>query len=500
MPTPLLEARDLLKNFPGVRALRGVSLAVHQGEVVAVVGENGAGKSTLMKILAGVHQPDGGSLVFSGRPIRLRSVTEAHALGIALIHQELNLAGNLDVAANVFLGREGRTWGMLDARAQRRLARPWLEAVGLSVDPGVRVDSLGPGQRQLVEIARALAAEARLLIMDEPTSSLSEGEAARLHEVIGELRRRGVGIVYISHRLPEIRRLADRAVVLRDGAVAGELARGEMEEAALVRLMVGREIGVSLPGVPALPQAPVLEIDRLRTAQYPRHAVSFSVRPGEVVGLAGLVGSGRTALLESIFGVSPVVAGSITVNGRPLRPDGPARAMEAGLALVPEDRQRHGLLTGMPTGLNLTLPTLGRHRRFGWFDRRSAGRAADRMIAAHRIRTPNGRQPVRLLSGGNQQKVVLAKWLEREPSVLMLDEPTRGVDVGAKQEIYDLIGDRVAAGLAVLFASSEMEELLRLADRALVLHEGRLAGELTRRRMTEESIMHLATGGGELES
>ncbi len=496
MDVPLLDARNLVKSFPGVRALRGVSLTVNRGEVVAVAGENGAGKSTLMKILAGVQRPDAGEIVVDGCAAPIHSVADALALGIVLISQELNLAGNLDVASNIFLGRERRRFGLLDTARQRREAKPWLDAVGLNIDPARRVDALGPGQRQLVEIAKALATEARVLIMDEPTSSLSEGETARLFDVIRSLRDRGVGIVYISHRLREIVSLADRVVVLRDGALAGHLAREAIEPAAIVRLMIGRDIGRFHHQGPARSRgAPILEAHALRTPEHPAHAIDFEVHAGEVVGLAGLVGAGRTVLLECLFGVTPPVGGTVSMDGRSLRSASPRDAMTAGLAFAPEDRQRHGLVLGLAVDHNLALGSLERHQRFGFIDRASIQTECRRLIETHRIRTPHARQAVRFLSGGNQQKVVFAKWLARAPRLLLLDEPTRGIDVAAKQEIYGLIADLAGRGMGVLFASSEMDEILGLSDRVLVMHEGRLAGSLGRDHMSEESIMHLATGG-----
>jgi ribose transport system ATP-binding protein len=494
MHGPLLEARNLTKSFPGVRALRGVSLSLSPGEVVAVAGENGAGKSTLMKILAGVIRPDSGTLLIDGQPARLGSVGDALALGVVLIHQELNLAGNLDVAANIFLGREPRRFGLLDPARLNRDSRVWLDAVGLAVDPSVRVDSLSPGQRQLVEIAKALAANARVLIMDEPTSSLSEGEAGRLFDVIQDLRARGVGILYISHRLGEIARLADRAVVLRDGEVAGHLDRGGLDPSAIVRLMVGRDIGRFHHRATATAGPPVLQVHRLRTAAHPDHRLDFTVHSGEIVGIAGLVGSGRTSLLQCLFGIRGAAGGQVRVDGRPINPSSPRDAIAAGIALAPEDRQHHGLALDLAVDDNLTLASLHHHHRFGLLNRRFTDDHCRSLIQSHRIRTPHARQPTRLLSGGNQQKIVLAKWLACRPRLLLLDEPTRGIDVGAKQEIYRLIGSLTAEGMAILFVSSELEEIIGLSDRVLVMHEGRLAGTLDRAALHEETIMQLATG------
>jgi len=491
---PLLEARSLTKSFPGVRALKGVSLTVECGEVLAVIGENGAGKSTLMKILAGVQTADSGDILLNGQPVALRSVHDALAQGIALIHQELNLADNLDVAANIFLGREPRRFGWIDTARTHREAKQFLDAVGLDVPPTTLVSTLAIGQQQLVEIAKALSTNARVLIMDEPTSSLSAREAENLFKVIRDLRARGVSIVYISHRLGEVKQLADRVTVLRDGENSGELAREEINHAAMVKLMVGRDLSQFYAHTPHTPGEVTLAVDRLRTPAHPRHAVSFTVRAGEIVGLAGLVGAGRTEVLLSLFGVTPAQGGTIRVGGKEVSPASPQEAIEAGLALVPEDRKQQGVVLGLPVRENLSLASLRRDQRMGFLNEARELAVSAEMTAAMRIKTPNDRQVVRFLSGGNQQKVVLGKWLAIQPRLLFLDEPTRGIDVGAKQEIYKLMEELARKGVAILFVSSEMEEILGLSDRVLVMHEGRIAGELRREQLSEEAVMHLATG------
>lgn len=495
MEPPLLEARELTKSFPGVRALRGVSLALRRGEVLAVAGENGAGKSTLMKILAGVLRPDSGDLWLEGRPAGIRSVADALSRGIALIHQELNLAGNLDIAANLFLGREQRRFGLIDTRRQRHEARPLMNAVGLDLDPATPVAPLSPGQQQLVEIAKALAVDARILIFDEPTSSLSSGESQKLFEVIRTLRSRGVSIVYISHRLGEISELADRITVLRDGRVAGELNKTNATHDAMVRLMVGRE-SWHLPHRSARRQGvKLLETRGWRTAAHPDRPLDFSLHAGEIVGIAGLVGAGRTELLESLFGVTPPAGGTLIVHERPFIPESPQKAIEAGLVLVPEDRKRQGLILELTVRENLALPSLRYDQRLGLVNRRKVVELCRTMMETLDIRPTNDRQTTRHLSGGNQQKVVLGKWLARNPRILLLDEPTRGVDVGAKQEIYQWLEAQASRGLAILFASGDMEEIIRLSDRVLVMHEGALRGMVPRDRLDEETIMTLATGG-----
>ena len=494
MSAPLLEVRKLTKSFPGVRALRGVNLTLARGEVLAVIGENGAGKSTLMKILAGVQRQDGGEILLDGEAVEIRSVHDALARGVALIHQELNLADNLDVAANIFLGRELLRAGFMDTRGMRREARQFLDAVGLDVDPATLVRTLPIGRQQLVEIAKALSVNARVLIMDEPTSSLSSREAENLFKVIHGLRRRGVSIVYISHRLGEVKELADRVTVLRDGENAGDLGREEINHARMVKLMVGRDLSQFYPHEPREPGRIALDVRGVRTLAHPRHEVSFSARAGEIVGIAGLVGAGRTELLETIFGVTPALGGSVRMGETEITPQSPLDAISAGLALVPEDRKQRGLVLGMSVRENVSLASLRRDQRHGMLNRRREAELSAQMIADLGIRTPHDRQAAQFLSGGNQQKVVLGKWLALKPRVLLLDEPTRGIDVGAKQEIYRLMEQLAGQGVAIVFVSSEMEEILGMSDRALVMHEGRIAGELARAQLSEEAVMRLATG------
>ncbi len=494
--TPLvLEACGLHKRFPGVHALTDVDLRLASGEILAVIGENGAGKSTLMKVLSGALAPDAGELRLDGRPLRLRSVQEALARGVALIHQELMLAGDLDVTANITLGREPRRFGFLDRRAAEELARRHLGELGLEVALDTPVSALALGQRQLVEIAKALATDARILIMDEPTSSLSATEATKLFDVMRALRRRGKSIIYISHRLGEVRGIADRVLVLRDGANAGELTAGAIEHDAMVGLMLGRCESVLRERAPRTHGPLALDVRGLRTAAYPTQAVDFSVAAGEFVGLAGLVGAGRTELLEAVFGIVPARAGTVRVAGRDVPRGSVAAAIAAGLALVPEDRKRHGLVLEQDVRANVSMVASTRRGGFGRRDRKAERDSARRAIDELGVRTRDDRTNVRTLSGGNQQKVVLGKWLaepELRPRVLLLDEPTRGVDVGSKAEIYRLLDRLAADGMGILFASSEAEEVLALADRVLVLREGELTGVLGRDEASEEAILRLA--------
>jgi ribose transport system ATP-binding protein len=492
--SPLLEVRGLAKRFPGVVALRNVSLALQRAEVLAVIGENGAGKSTLMKILAGVQTQDAGDIRLNGQSVSIDSVHTAEKFGIALIHQELNLADNLTVAANVFLGREPLRYGLIDTKRMERETLPLLAQVGLDCSPGRLVQELSLGCQQMVEIAKALAVGARVLIMDEPTSSLSQHETDQLYAVVKDLRQRGVSIVYISHRLGEVSELADRVVVLRDGQNAGELSRTEITHEAMIRLMVGRDLSQLYKRPSHAPGDPVLEADKLRTPANPRHALSLSVRSGEIVGIAGLVGAGRTELLRALFGIDRVLGGTIRVAGKRVELSGPHDAIEAGMALVPEDRKQQGLVLGMTVRPNLSLASLLRDSSCGFLNHAAEKDITATMIRDLKIRTPGPEQTAQFLSGGNQQKIVLGKWLAMKPRILLLDEPTRGIDVGAKQEIYRLLDNLAAQGVAILFVSSEMEEIIRLADRAIVMHEGRITGELARAECSEEAIMRLATG------
>lgn len=492
---PLLEVRGIGKQFPGVRALHDVDLHLGEGEVLALLGENGAGKSTLMKILAGVQPPDSGEILLEGEPVRIDSVQDAMDRGIALIHQELNLATNLSVGANIFLGREPRKRGLIDERAIMEGARQFLDLVGLEVDPREIVGRLPIGRQQMVEIAKALSIDARVLIMDEPTSSLSQKETENLFRVIKDLRSRGVSLIYISHRLGEVKELGDRVTVLRDGENAGDLDRDQIEHDRMVSLMVGRDLSQFYPHEPHSPGEAALEVRDLRSPAYPTHPLNFSLRAGEIVGVAGLVGAGRTEMIETVFGVNPSVGGEIEIGGERTEIQTPRDAIRAGLALAPEDRKQQGLILEMAVRENLSLASLKRDQKRGFLDLRKESEISGEMIGKMRIKTPSDRQVVRYLSGGNQQKVVLGKWLAMKPRVLLLDEPTRGIDVGAKQEIYALMEELAREGVAILFVSSEMEEVLGMSDRTLVMHEGRITGELQRNELSEEAVMRLATGG-----
>ncbi|MFK5923601.1 MAG: sugar ABC transporter ATP-binding protein [Verrucomicrobiota bacterium] len=492
---PFLQVKGVGKSFPGVRALDEVDLNLRQGEVLAVIGENGAGKSTLMKILAGVQPPDQGEIWIAGERVAEVSVEAALEQGVVLIHQELNLASNLTVGANIFLGREPGRWGVIDAKKIRSESRKFLKCIGLDVDPDKLVGDMPIGQQQMVEIAKALSVNARVLIMDEPTSSLSQTETKNLFAVIKELRCQGVGIIYISHRLGEVKELADRVTVLRDGENAGELSKQEIGHDAMVKLMVGREVAQLYERTQGELGEVALSVKGLRTQAHPEHDLSFELRAGEIIGVAGLVGAGRTEMVEALFGVHPPLAGEIRVQGgAPLELNSPRDAIAAGMALVPEDRKSQGLILDMSVRENMSLASLSRDKKAGGIlNQKAEIRISQTMIDQMRIKTPDDEQVVRFLSGGNQQKVVVGKWLAMQPKVLLLDEPTRGIDIGAKQEIYALMEDLAGKGVAVLFVSSEMEEILGVADRVLVMHEGEISGELAKSQLDEEAVMHLAT-------
>lgn len=494
---PLLQACGISKRFGGVQALKGVDAAFRSGEIVAVMGENGAGKSTLMKCLAGVHQPDGGEVRMNGTTARIHDVRIAEQLGIAFIHQELNLAENLDVGANVFLGREPRIFGPFFNRAEiRERTRKLLEDLELKFPAGTPVRELSIGHRQMVEIAKALSQEARVLIMDEPTSSLSLHETEILFRLVRRLREEGMCIVFISHRMGEVEDLADRVIVLRDGENSGELLKDEIEHDRIVSLMVGRKLAVHDKAIREGENV-LLDVRDLRVARFPDLPVSFQLRAGEVVGMAGLVGAGRTEVARAIFGIDRPVAGLVEVEGRPIRIGHPRDAVRAGIALVPEDRKAQGAILNLSLRDNVAMAGLGEWQRGGFVQDGVVDRQAEKAREALRIRTPDTRQFVGMLSGGNQQKVVLAKWMPLQPKIFLLDEPTRGIDVGSKSEIYEVIDKMTREGAAVLAISSELEEILRISDRVLVMHEGRIAGEIRRDSgsFTEEGIMQLATGG-----
>lgn len=493
--TPLLEMRGICKGFPGVKALDNVSLQIGRGEVVALCGENGAGKSTLMKILGGVYQPDAGEILIDGAPVKIGGVTNSMKFGIAFIHQELNVLGNLDVAANVFLGREPKNaLGLIDSRKIHADTAPFIQRLGLNISTRTRLDDLSIAQQQMVEIAKALSLNSRLIIMDEPTSSLTLTETKRLLELVCELSGQGVSIAYISHRLGEISEIADRVVVLRDGKNAGELSEAEATHDRLVSMMVGREIK-SFYVAPTGTQTPGhFKVRNVSSSLHPGKSVSFDAARGEILGFAGLVGAGRSEMAKAISGLEHSPAQEIFLDGKQLSIGKPRDAIDHGIYLAPENRRTEGLVVEMTVRENISLPSLEIFSRFGLINRRAEKKIAAEQVASLKVKTPTTETRVLNLSGGNQQKVVLGKWLAMTPKVMILDEPTRGIDVGAKAEIYRLMRELADGGAVILMISSDMEEVLNVSDRIAVMHEGEIAGVLERSDCKEENVMQLAVG------
>ena len=497
MQQPYLEVVGISKSYPGVRALSDVNFSVRKGEVVGLVGENGAGKSTLMKILGGVTEPSSGTIVLDGQQLSRMTVAESMRGGIAFVHQELNLFENLTVAANIFIGREPRRGGplrLVDEGELKRRATPLLAQLGADFSADTPVAALSLAQMQLVEIAKALSLKARLIIMDEPTSSLNATETERLLAVISRLRSEGVSVILISHRLAEIEQAADRVVVLRDGKCVGELDRADIRAETMIRMMIGRDLKTLYRKPAQPPGEAVLQLAGVRTSYRPEQPVSLDVRRGEILGLAGLVGSGRTELARAIFGLDPLKGGEIRIAGTAVAITSPRVAIGHGLYLIPEDRKRSGLLLDFPIRSNVTLASMDAHSRFGLVDRHAEEASADEQRRSLDIRTPSVSVLVGALSGGNQQKVVLAKWLSMAPRILVFDEPTRGVDVGAKNEIYGLMRALSDRGVGILMISSDMEEVIGISDRVAVMHEGRIAGFLGRDELSESAILSLAVG------
>ena len=493
-PPPVLVMAGITKDFPGVRALEGVTLEVRRGEVHALVGENGAGKSTLMKILAGAVLRDRGEIRIAGDPVEISSPHAAQELGVSMIYQEFNLVPHLSVAENVFLGREPELFpGVIDWKRMYHDARAVLERLGVQLEVREPVSRLSVAQRQMVEIAKAISARAKIIVMDEPSATLTEHELTRLFDLIRTLRADGVSIIYISHRLEEIFEIADRVTVLRDGRLIATHPVSEVSKDDVIRMMVGRQLSAQIPKREVEIGAETLRVEGLSGGVV--RDVSFGVRAGEIVCLTGLVGAGRTEVARLIFGADPKAAGRILVSGHEVRIRSPRDAIRRGIGFVTEDRKEQGLVLGLTVRENVTLANLELLSYHGFIRRRQERGAAARFIDSLRIRTPSMEQLTRNLSGGNQQKVVLAKWLLTESKILLFDEPTRGIDVGTKAEIYQLMGDLAARGVAMLMITSELSEAVGMADRLLVMHEGRIAAEISRREATPEKIMFYATGG-----
>jgi D-xylose transport system ATP-binding protein len=501
--TPFLEMRAITKTFPGVRALDGVSFDLHRGELHALVGENGAGKSTLMKVLGGVypHPQYGGEIVIEGQVHQFNGVRDAERAGIAVIFQELSLVKEMSVGENIFLGREPRSFGVIRWQELYRRAQQLLDDVHLAIDPHTPIRNLGIGQQQLVEIAKALSHDARILVLDEPTAALTDAEVATLFGILNKLRARGVGMIYISHKLEEVFSISDRITVLRDGRTVGTNATSELDEGQVIARMVGREVGDIFPEVDHEQGNVVFEVrnlsveDPVISGKKIVNDISFSVKRGEVLGIAGLMGAGRSDLLMGIFGAhAGRVSGEVLIDGKVSRITSPADAIKQGIGFVTEDRKRFGLVLDQSILNNMTLAGLKRISGRFVTSLGAESAAGERSMKELRVKANSVFTIANTLSGGNQQKVVLAKWLLTNPRVLFLDEPTRGIDVGAKQEIYALINRLAKSGLAIVLVSSELPEVLGLADRIMVLHEGRLTGEFLRATATPEKVMACATG------
>ena len=495
MPPLLLEASGITKSFAGVRALRGVSFELRAGEVHALIGENGAGKSTLIKIMAGAVVADSGTLRVSGDVVPQNSPAIARALGIAVIYQQPALFPHLTVAENIALTLEpAGNWRKVDWPARECRAKELIARAGATIQPDRLVATLSMPEQQLVEIAKAIGAEAKVVIMDEPTASLSETEVSSLFRVIGGLKNAGAGVIYISHRLEEISAIADRITVLRDGESIGTRDAAAVNRDQLIAMMVGREVAAVYPKR-AVPIGDVaMELRGVGNRDAGLRDVSFSVRRGEILGIAGLVGSGRTQLAETVFGLTPADSGEIVVNGAPVRIESPAAAIAHGIGYVPEDRRQHGIVLDLPIAANVTLSSLDSVSDHGLIDRGAEQTLAQEYVSRLRVKTPSVDAAAGTLSGGNQQKVALARWLATKPKVLILDEPTQGVDVGSKSEIHGIMMDLAAAGMAIVMISSELPEVLGMSDRMLVMHAGTIAGELTRAEATQEKILTLALG------
>lgn len=491
----LLRAEHITKSYAGVQALKSASFTLRAGEVHALIGENGAGKSTLIKIITGAVEPDGGELFLRGQPLTHNSPQHARSLGIAAIYQQPALFPALTVAENIAFGLERKSlWQRIDWRARRQRAETLLAQVGAKIHPDALAGELSMPEQQLVEIARALGAEAKVLIMDEPTASLSEEDTNNLFRVIHELRARGVGIIYISHRLEELPLIADRVTVLRDGTTIDTRVMQDVDRQELIRLMVGRELSAVFPKRDVAMGEVVLELRNLGSQAAGVRNINLTVRAGEIVGLAGLVGAGRTELARTLFGLTPADVGEILLHGERITIPSPAAAIQHGIAYVPEDRRRHGVVLDLPISHNITLATLDRLAKFGALDFQRERELAVEYVNRFAVKTPTTFAPVATLSGGNQQKVALSRWLATEPRLLILDEPTQGIDVGAKAEIHSLMGELAARGMAILMISSELPEVLGMSDRIAVMHNGTIVDVLSRADATQQRVLSLALG------
>lgn len=487
----LFRLENISKAFPGVKALNNVSISIEKGEVLALMGENGAGKSTLIKILAGVYKMDSGEIYCEEKKVQINDRNDSTKLGISIIFQELNLFSNLSVAENIFVNREFRKAGFIyDREKANREASVLLEKVGLSCSPDTKLVDLTISQRQMVEIAKALSSDAKLIIMDEPTSSLTDNEVDKLFEIINNLKESGVSILFVSHKINEVKRIADRVHVLRDGEYIATLLKEEITEEAIIKAMVGRNLENIFDKQYAEIGETALEVKNLYTKNFLKN-ISFNVRKGEIVGFAGLVGAGRSEVMRAVFGLDAITGGEILVNGKPVRIKSPADAIKLGMGFVPEDRKNEGLFLRMSVMKNSSIVMMNKVSKHGVINSAQEYETTRSYVEKLNVKTPNMEKEVMELSGGNQQKVVVAKWLSNEPQILIVDEPTRGIDVGAKKEIHNLISNLAKSGVAIIMISSEMPEILGMCDRIYVMHEGRIKSELSRGEATQEKIMEV---------
>lgn len=487
----LFRLENISKAFPGVKALNNVSISIEKGEVLALMGENGAGKSTLIKILAGAYKMDSGEIYCEEKKVQINDRNDSTKLGISIIFQELNLFSNLSVAENIFVNREFRKAGFIyDREKANREASVLLEKVGLSCSPDTKLVDLTISQRQMVEIAKALSSDAKLIIMDEPTSSLTDNEVDKLFEIINNLKESGVSILFVSHKINEVKRIADRVHVLRDGEYITTLLKEEITEETIIKAMVGRNLENIFDKQYAEIGETALEVKNLYTKNFLKN-ISFNVRKGEIVGFAGLVGAGRSEVMRAVFGLDAITGGEILVNGKPVRIKSPADAIKLGMGFVPEDRKNEGLFLRMSVMKNSSIVMMNKVSKHGVINSAQEYETTRSYVEKLNVKTPNMEKEVMELSGGNQQKVVVAKWLSNEPQILIVDEPTRGIDVGAKKEIHNLISNLAKSGVAIIMISSEMPEILGMCDRIYVMHEGRIKSELSRGEATQEKIMEV---------
>lgn len=494
--TPMLKMVGVSKSFPGVKALDNVSLMAYGGEVTALMGENGAGKSTLMKILSGVYKKDEGKIFIEGSEVEVKGIKSAEEAGITIIHQELSVLNNLTVSENIFLGNEkhSKFTGRINKKLLDERSKMFLDQIGCDIDPNRLVSTLNVGEKQMIEIAKALTKNARIIIMDEPTTALTDVETENLFKVIENLRKKGIAIIYISHRMEEIFKICHRVEVLRDGKYAGSAEIKDIDNDKLIAMMVGRTIEDEFPYRDVEKGDLALEVKNLSCKEGVKGA-SFILRQGEILGIAGLMGSGRTELAKTIFGEYKKTSGEISLNGSPININSISDAINNGICYLSEDRKKEGCILGMSVGENMTLCNLKKYEnKFKSLDKKEEAKDIEYYIKKINIKTPNKEQFIKNLSGGNQQKVILAKWLMLSPEVLIIDEPTRGIDVGAKKEIYELLNELKASGKAIIMISSDLPEVLGISDRIMVMSEGRISGELNRDEANQESIMKLAVG------